>query len=318
MTRARGDTLSLRISVTNGCNLRCRYCAPSEAPGMPAEVLPAADVLRFVRLVKTHVRIDKIHLTGGEPLEHPDLLEIVRGLTREAPSDLCLTTNGQRLVEKAGDLAGAGLSRVTVNLASLREERFRSITRGGELSRTLRGIEAARQAGLDPVQVNVTVVRAANDDELLDFVRFGMEHDCPVRFIELMPVGPAASRHDEWFVSSAEVRRRLSALFDLAPLGRARGSSARRFRASDGNGRRGVVGFISPVTEPFCGDCTRVRLLASGRLLGCLAHGEGTDVLSLLRAGEETAVVEAVRRAARQRRGDRPFVTQDAMVRIGG
>jgi cyclic pyranopterin phosphate synthase len=211
-------------------------------------------------------------------------------LATEGIPDLALTTNGQRLAQMAEELKGAGLRRVNVSLDTLRPDRFRALARGGELSRTLNGIEAALRAGLTPVKINTVVMRGYNDDELADLVRFALNRGCQVRFLELMPIGCARAEFHRRFVSSFEVRARLAESFDLRPLPYEVGQTSRSFVASDSCDRRGLVGFISPCTQSFCLGCTRIRLTCTGRLVGCLAQGTGRSLGPLLRSDSPQAV----------------------------
>jgi cyclic pyranopterin phosphate synthase len=194
-----------------------------------------------------------------------------------------LTTCGQQLAEKASGLKQAGLDRINVSLDSLNPATYAEISRGGVLEKTLTGIVAARQAGLHPVKLNMVVLRGKNDGEVSDLVRFAMKHDCQVRFLELMPIGEAAADFGASFVPSAEVRERLAGTFSLTALPVDPASTSRDFLALDGHGRSTVVGFISPYSEPFCGGCWRLRLTATGFLIGCLARPVGIQLAPLLR-----------------------------------
>lgn len=315
--------ISLRISVTDRCELRCLYCKASEGlPLVPrAQVLRYEQIIDFVRVLGYSFRLSKVRITGGEPLFRRDILRFVDMLAREDVPDVALTTNAQRLRETAAGLAAAGLRRVNVSLDSLDEDTYRKLTRGGELGRALAGIEAARCAGLEPIKLNMVVLRGINDGEVADIARFGIERGLVVRFLELMPIGVASALHREWFVPSAEVRQKLASSFDLEPLVGEPGSSSRDFRVRDGCGRTGVVGLISPCTRPFCDRCRRLRLTATGRLLGCLAQAEGIDIRPMLAASSSQAraqVVEAVERALLLKHSGRRFGDQKHMVRIGG
>jgi len=299
--------LSLRISVTEQCQLRCPYCMP--AGGLPetpaAGFLTTDEVLRFVRSICRYFDVPKVRITGGEPLLRPDILELVRGLAAGGVADLALTTNAERLAGMAAGLRQAGLRRVNVHIDTLDPARYRRLTGRYRLSQALAGIDAARAAGLAPVKLNMVVLRGVNDGEVVAMARWGLERGCEVRFLEMMPIGAAAGRHAEWFVPSAEVHRRLAAAFDLEPMPVVPGAPSRDVRAR----------------EPFCADCRRLRLTATGRLLGCLARAEGPDVSSLLRAvdsGAEAALVDAVVKALALKRADHRFADQRPMARVGG
>jgi cyclic pyranopterin phosphate synthase len=335
---AAGQTsgIALRISVTDRCPMRCIYCMPPE--GVP--LVGHDDVLRFeemaalVRAVRGRFGLAKVRLTGGEPLIRRGIVDLVARLAAEGPADLAMTTCGQRLADLAPALRQAGLRRVNVSLDSLDPGTYRALTRGGDLGEVLAGIGAARRARLDPVKLNMVVLRGVNDGEVVRVARWGLERGCEVRFLEVMPIDVASARHGEWFVPSAEVRSRVAAALDLVPLPRRPGTSAREYQARDAAGRAGPVGFISPCSDPFCGDCRRLRLTATGRLIGCLARTDGIDVrpwLKQLAAGgsreAEVAIGAAIEQAlGRKRRPDdegagragRPFVGQACMARIGG
>jgi cyclic pyranopterin phosphate synthase len=214
----------------------------------------------------------------------------------------------------AGTLRQAGLHRINISLDSLDPATFAAITRGGQLERTLDGIDAARRAGLDPVKLNTVVLRGENDHKAAALVRFAIEHGCQVRFLELMPIGVAAAGFVERFVPSAEVRERLSRDFTLTPLPVDPHATSRNFVADDGRGGRASVGFISPSSEPFCAGCRRLRLTATGLLIGCLARPGG---ISIVGCGDQ-ALSAAVGQALGMKRRDATFLQPSAMVGIGG
>ncbi len=317
------EQISLRISVTDRCQLRCLYCMPSE--GIPKrsqqEILSFEEIIRFVRVLKTHCTLSKVHITGGEPLVRRNIADLVEKLAREGIIDIALTTNGQLLCKAVLRLKKAGLKRINISLDSLTPKTFARLTRCGDLQHTLDGVEAALRSGLCPVKLNMIVIRSLNSDEVAQIARFGLDRGCEVRFLELMPLGPAAEHFDEWFVSSAEVRAKLSEAFDLCSEPARPGDSSRRYIARDSQGREGVIGFISSSSEPFCAGCHRLRLTASGQLVGCLAMGNTVDVRSLLRGTQPTAachLIKAIRTALRLKRNGRVFVTRNPMVLTGG
>ncbi len=272
----------LRISVTDRCNFRCTYCMPEEGmTWLPrGEVLTFEELERVAGLLVRHHGIRSIRLTGGEPTVRAHLPVLVAKLAA-LPVDLSLTTNGATLRSTAAGLAEAGLGRVNVSLDSLRPERFAALTRRDQLDDVLAGIDAAIEAGLTPVKVNVVVVRGVNDDELVELARFGRELGVTVRFIEWMPLDAGDAWTNELVVTQAEIVERIGAEFPLRPV--ARGSEpAEQFRYLDGGGE---VGVIPSVTQPFCAQCDRIRLTADGQLRSCLFSIEDHDLRTILRAG---------------------------------
>ncbi len=273
----------LRISVTDRCNLRCRYCMPAE--GM--EWLPRADLLtyeeieRVARVCVERFGFDGIRITGGEPTVRAHLPVLVEKLARLG-TDLSLTTNGATLALLAGDLRAAGLRRINISLDSLRPDTFFTITRRAALDQVLAGIDAAVDAGFSPVKVNCVLIRGVNDDEIVDFARFGRERGVTIRFIEFMPLDADDGWEPGTVVPAAEVVAAVDAVFPLEPVA-ARGSApAERFRYRDG---RGEVGVIASVTQSFCASCDRVRLTAEGMFRNCLFAVHETDLRSVLRGG---------------------------------
>jgi cyclic pyranopterin phosphate synthase len=300
--RLRRPLRDLRISVTDRCNFRCTYCMPKEVFGANHAFLERAELLTFEeleRLAALFVRLGvrKLRLTGGEPLLRRGIEDLVARLVRvPGVEDVTLTTNGAALAEKARALAAAGLSRVTVSLDSLDDRRFAAVNDVGfPVARVLDGIDAATAAGLAPVKVNMVVIRGRNEEDVLPMARAFRERGHVLRFIEYMDVGASNGWRLDDVVPSAELRRRISAELPLVPLPPERaGEVATRWRYADG---RGEVGFISSVTEPFCGDCVRARLSADGRLYTCLFATHGTDLRGPTRTGtSDDALLDLVRR----------------------
>jgi len=315
--------LQLRISVTDRCSLRCGYCAPENGSAKVAreEVLSYEEITRFVTVMQAQYGLTQVRLTGGEPLLRVGLDRLVGMLAEAGTADLALTTNGQRLAEMAGPLRQAGLNRINISLDSLSPATFAAITHGGILENTLAGIVAARRAGLDPVKLNMVIMRGENDREVADLVRFAVAHGCQVRFLELMPIGVAVTGFEERFVSSAEVLEKLARELALTALPVDPRSTSRNFVAEDQSGRWTTVGFISPSSQPFCAGCRRLRLTATGVLLGCLARPTGIPIARLLRSGSEPdaeVLVAAVEQALGMKRSDSEFVQPQAMLGIGG
>jgi cyclic pyranopterin phosphate synthase len=272
----------LRISVTDRCNFRCTYCMPAEGMDWHPrdELLTFEELTRIATVCVTRFGFDSIRLTGGEPTVRAHLPVLVEQL---APLgvDLSLTTNGSTLGSMAHDLRAAGLHRINISLDSLRADRFEALTRRDELDRVLDGIRAAVDAGFQPVKVNAVVVRGVNDDEIVDFARFGRDEGVTVRFIEFMPLDADQRWSAGQVVPSAEIVAAIDAVFPTEPV--RRGSDpAERHRYLDGGGEVGVIG---TVTEPFCSSCDRVRLTADGQLRACLFATDETDLRALLRRG---------------------------------
>jgi cyclic pyranopterin phosphate synthase len=285
------------------------------------DILSYEEITTFVRLVRAHFNVEKVRITGGDPLARRDIEQFVGMLSKLGIGEITLSTNGQLLAEKAASLKKAGLKRVNISLDSLRDATFREISRGGSLEKTLAGIEAARDFKLDPVKLNMVVIRGMNDNEATDILAFALARGCEVRFIELMPIAFAKDKFNERFVASDEVRERLSRKFTIEPAGEMLGSSSKMYTARDGSGRSGTVGFISSYTVPFCSGCRRLRLTADGRLVGCLARENCVSVKPFLRAAsgpDERALVDAVREALTQKRSDRRFARETSMAATGG
>lgn len=315
--------LSLRVSVTDRCSLRCTYCMPAEGVAMAPrqQVLSYEEILRFVAELAARHPLGHVRLTGGEPLVRPEVDRLLAMLAGAGVPDLALTTNGQQLAGLAERLKAAGLGRINVSLDTLNPETFSAITRGGVLQKTLDGIAAARRVGLRPVKLNMVVMRGRNDHEVADLVRFAMDHECQMRFLELMPIGVAAAGFQDHFVSAADVRERLSRQFTLSALPVDPHGTSRDVVATDGRGGSTIVGFISPYSEPFCAGCRRLRLTATGVLIGCLARAEGVPLAPLLRANSDrdrSAMMAAVDQALGMKRRNGEFIQPRAMVGIGG
>ncbi|MEX0817483.1 MAG: GTP 3',8-cyclase MoaA [Gaiellales bacterium] len=279
----------LRISVTDRCNFRCVYCMPKEVYGREFRFLERAELLTFEEVQRlagifAGLGVRKIRLTGGEPLIRRDLERLVGMLAAIPDLDLTLTTNGSLLAQKASALRQAGLERVTVSLDSLDDEVFRAMNDVDfPVERVLAGIEAAAAAGLSPVKVNVVLKRGVNEDGMLDLVRYFRGSGHVLRFIEYMDVGSTNGWRLDEVVPAAEILERVGAEFPLEPVPpEYPGEVATRYRFRDGAGE---IGVIASVTRPFCGDCTRARLSADGRLYTCLFAVSGHDLRAPLRSG---------------------------------
>lgn len=283
----------LRVSLTDRCNFRCFYCLPhGEPPIAPKEQMLSYEEIEYLADIFVSLGIEKIRLTGGEPMMRRDIETIIQKLSSFKPrlSDLALTTNGYFLPGRAEALKAAGLDRITISLDSLKRDVFKRMTGVDVLDRVLDGIGAAQSAGLSPVKVNVVLVRGHNDEEIADFAAFAREHDVWMRFIEFMPLdsGHEWSRAD--VVSGREVYERIDERFPLVPLKINRGSeTSARYRFADG--AKGEIGIISPVTEAFCGACSRIRLTADGQIRTCLFSTVEHSVRDVLRSGATRAEV---------------------------
>ncbi len=282
----------LRVSLTDRCNLRCSYCMPPEGlPWLPGpELLSSAEIVRLVELAVHDLGIDEVRFTGGEPLLRKDLPALVRAASSLRTPDgrrvkTALTTNGIGLDRRAGDLAEAGLDRVTVSLDTLDRSRYQAITQRDRLADVLAGIDAALVAGLTPLKVNSLVVRGVNEGEAVDLVRWACATGVELRIIEHMPL----DAHDSWdrssMVTAAEVLATLRTAFELTPLPGRGSAPAERWEVHERGVRLGTVGVIASVTRPFCGDCDRMRLTADGQVRSCLFSASGTDLRGLIRSG---------------------------------
>ncbi|MEA3075503.1 MAG: 3,8-cyclase [Actinomycetota bacterium] len=271
----------LRISVTDRCNFRCTYCMPEEGmPWLPREeLLTFEEIERVARLCVERFGFTGIRLTGGEPTVRSHLPVLVSRLAALGV-DLAMTTNGATLALVAADLRRAGLQRVNVSLDSLQRERFLSLTKRDRLAEVLEGIAAAKAVGFSPVKVNCVLMRGVNDDEILDFARFGREEGVGIRFIEWMPLDAQGAWSAETVVTADEIVRMIDSVYPIEPLPERGGQPAERFRYLDGGGE---IGVIASVTRSFCGNCDRVRLTAEGEFRNCLFAVQETDLRALLR-----------------------------------
>ena len=275
----------LRISVTDRCNYRCTYCMPLEEYVWidRSEILSFEEITRLARLF-AGLGVEKIRITGGEPLVRKDLHRLVGMLSgTENVLDLCLTTNASLLSEQIGDLAAAGLKRINVSIDTLVHEKFKQITKRGDLDKVLEGLFAAKALGLHPIKINAVIERGLNDDDIIPLVEFAREHGFSMRFIEYMDVGNANNWISEKIVSKKEILATINARYPLKEVGRDNGTApAVDYEFTDGVGD---VGVIASVTEPFCSSCTRARLTADGKLVTCLFSDQGHDLKSLMRNG---------------------------------
>ena len=284
----------LRVSLTDRCNFRCFYCLPhGEPPIAPKEQMLSFEEIEYVCEIFVSLGIEKLRLTGGEPMLRRDIETIIRKLTRfksNGLTDLALTTNGYFLPERARSLKDAGLDRVTISLDSLKGDVFKRMTGVDVLEKVLAGIAAAKEAGLEPIKINAVIVRGHNENEVADFAAFAREHNVKMRYIEFMPLdsGHEWSRAD--VVSGKEIRERISERFLLVKVAEARGSeTSARYRFADG--APGEIGIIAPVTEPFCGACSRIRLTADGQIRTCLFSTVEHSLRDVVRSGASRAEI---------------------------
>lgn len=287
LTDAQGRQINyLRLSVTDRCNLRCRYCMPPE--GIPklshSDILSYEDLHRIARQA-VGLGLDKIRITGGEPLVRRGVVGFLEKLaTIPGLTELVLSTNGVLLRQMARDLRRAGVQRLNVSLDSLKPETFARITRGGDLQQVLDGLDAAELAGFPPVKINMVAMRGINDDEVLDFAALTLRKACTVRFIEYMPTMLDPDWRSLW-VPGRELLERIERRYPLRPLDVTdRAGPARNFRIV---GAAGTLGVIAPISHHFCDRCNRIRITATGMARGCLFAGDGVDLKPYLRAGDE-------------------------------
>ena len=313
----------LRISVTDRCNFRCVYCRSADPENHVAEhkLLSWEEFTRLARIL-VHLGIRKVRVTGGEPLVRPGVEEFISALRSLGVADLSLTTNAHLLAERCDKLVAAGLNRINISLDSLDRAKFEKITRTRSFDRVMAGIDAAQNSALRPVKVNAVLVRGINDDEVERFAEFARDRDLIMRFIEFMPLDADRSWTRELMVPAAEVKRRIEVKWSLVPVAHERSETARKYRFADG---RGEIGLIAPVTQPFCGFCSRIRLTADGKLRTCLFSKEDHDLKPFLRGNSSDAEVEneirciVMKKEAGHRINDPDFVPPSrTMVYIGG
>ncbi len=315
---------SLRIGVTDRCNLRCRYCMPEQVEFLPrAEILTFEEIERVTR-VAVRLGVDKARITGGEPLVRRDVSELVARLAQiDGLDEIALTTNGLLLEEHAEELKRAGLDRLNVSLDTVRPDVFRQWTRRDELARVLRGLDAALRAGFTRIRLNALAIRGLTEDEIVPLVEFARDRRVEVRFIEFMPIDADRQWNEKAVLTGAEIRKRIEQKF--GPLrSRSRPDPAQPaadFELADGT----RIGLICSVTEPFCEQCNRLRITAEGQLRNCLFSQQGWDLRSLLRSGaDDDALAEMMRACvAAKKRGhgtDEPYMLRPdrAMYQIGG
>lgn len=274
----------LRISITDRCNLRCLYCMPKDGILFRGrdELLTFEEIERVVKTF-VGVGVSHVRITGGEPLVRKGIPDLVRNISRLGGiKDLTMTTNAGLLARFASDLKNAGLRRINISLDSLDHDRFREITRGGDLDEVLRGIDKALDVGLTPVKINMVVMKGINDNELLGFVRFAAARRIHLRFIECMPLGKVGFLNKEMYMSAGEIVENIAKKYSLLPSRADGAGPARYYRIEELDID---VGFISPISQHFCSACNRVRVTAIGKLRLCLGHDDEVDLRSIVRSG---------------------------------
>jgi len=307
----------LRVSLTDRCNFRCFYCLPhGEPPIAPKEQMLSYEEIDYVCEIFVSLGIEKLRLTGGEPMLRRDIETIIQKLTRLKSSglrDLALTTNGYYLPERAHSLKEAGLDRVTISLDSLKRDVFKRMTGVDVFDKVLAGIDAAKKAGLEPIKINAVIVRGHNEDEVADFAAFAREYDVKMRFIEFMPLDSGHEWSREDVVSGKEIRERISERFPLVRVEIARGSdTSSRYRFVDG--APGEIGIIAPVTEPFCGACSRIRLTADGQIRTCLFSTVEHSLRDVVRSGASRSEVIDYIHSVIMKKEPRHFINDPGFV----
>ena len=307
---------SLRISVTDRCNLRCKYCMPEEEyTWLPRETILSFEETDALAGIFTELGVDKVRLTGGEPLLRKDLPVLMRMLRRNSRiKDLALTTNGVLLAEQAQAFHDAGLHRVTVSLDTLKRERFKALTRRDSFQQVLEGIEAAVRVGFKGLKFDTVAILGYNDDELVDLIEYGKRFGGEVRFIEYMDVGGATDWSMDKVLSRAAILKLLSQHYGpIEPVLEKSSAPAQRFALPDGT----TFGIIASTTTPFCATCDRSRLTADGMWFLCLYATEGTDLRQPLRAGASRDEIKALLLAGWQARQDRGAEQRKELERVG-
>lgn len=308
----------LRVSVTDRCNLRCRYCMPEEGiidKKCHNEMLTLEEIYQVIKVCAS-LGVIKVRITGGEPLTRRGITGLIHKINNiEGIEDIAMTTNGILLKNYAKELKEAGLRRVNVSLDTMKEEKYRHITRFGCLKDVLEGIDEAKRVGLLPLKINIVLIGGFNDDEIEDFVKLTINEDIQVRFIELMPIGQASSWARENFVPNTLVLDRFK---DLIPIPREDKSSPAKYYKLPG--AKGMIGLINPISHQFCSNCNRLRLTADGKIKPCLHSNQEIDVKESLKSGEnlkETIIKAILAKPQEHHLNDGESIERD-MIRIGG
>ncbi|HUE84431.1 MAG TPA: GTP 3',8-cyclase MoaA [Pyrinomonadaceae bacterium] len=307
----------LRVSLTDRCNFRCFYCLPhGEPPIAPKEQMLSYEEIEYVSEIFVSLGIEKIRLTGGEPMMRRDIETIINKIAKLKTAglqDLALTTNGYFLPGRAEELKAAGLDRITISLDSLKPDVFKQMTGVDVLEKVLDGIDAAKNAGLEPIKINAVIVRGHNEDEVADFASFARTHDVKMRFIEFMPLDSGHEWKREDVVSGREIRDEINERFPLVPIDVERGSeTSSRYRFADG--APGEIGIIAPVTEPFCGACSRIRLTADGQIRTCLFSTIEHSLRDVVRGGASRSEIIEFIEGVVMKKEPRHYINDPAFV----
>lgn len=280
-----------RISITDRCNLRCVYCMPNEGirPIEHKDILTYEEIIRVVRIA-SHMGVRKVRLTGGEPLLRKNITMLTAAI-KNIPGieDLSITTNGILLEQYAADLAATGVDRINVSLDTFMPERYREITRGGDINQVFRGLEAAQQSGLNPIKINMIPIKGFNDDEIQSFAELTLNSDYHVRFIEFMPFSKDGFWKPEKYIPCDEIKKTVEQIAPLDPVKVRKNGPSKYFKIENA---KGVIGFISAITHHFCGECNRLRLTPDGKLRPCLFSETEIDLKPALRGSASDEEVE--------------------------
>jgi len=275
----------VRMSITDRCDFRCVYCMDEEMTFMPREKLLTLEEIAYLLQAFCELGVEKIRITGGEPLVRRNvdwLFEHLGDLKQStALKELTLTTNGSQLVKYSESMAAAGVDRINISLDSLKADRFRDLTRTGNLADVLAGIDAANRAGFKRIKLNAVIMKGRNDDEVIDLARFAIDNDMDISYIEEMPLGQVSHERNESFFSSDEALELLNGEFDLQPSLSKTGGPSRYYQVANSNSK---IGFISPHSHNFCDTCNRVRVTTEGRLLLCLGQEHSVDLRDVIRS----------------------------------
>lgn len=296
----------LRLSVTDRCNLRCTYCMAEEMEFLPKSSVLSLEEMQRIAAAFVELGVTKVRLTGGEPLIRQGIVELASSISRlEGLKELTLTTNAVLLEKLAQPLANAGVKRVNISVDSLKPERFKELTRVGELPQVLRGIEAAREAGFSALKLNAVILSGQNDDEVCDLAEFAIERGIDISYIEEMPLGNISSHsREETQHQSLDIRQTLAEKFELTASTETTGGPSRYFHVAGSDTK---IGFISPLSDNFCSSCNRVRLTTEGRLLLCLGNEHSVDLREPVRSGVSDKELRGILQDAMQIKPERHY-----------